>query len=66
VYSGGNEHGDFNASVALREDGVHPTTLEFEGEEEEGAEEQKLRYVEYCVIFSRYIRREEGSTYRMR
>ena len=50
--SGGDEHGDFYASVALGEDGVHPSTLEFEGEEEEGAEEEELCYVEDCGVLS--------------
>lgn len=50
--SGGDEHGDFNASVALGEDGVHPSTLELEGEEEEGAEEEEFYYVEDWDVLS--------------
>lgn len=44
--SGGDEHGDFDAPVALREDRVHPSTFEFEGQQEEGAEEEESGYVE--------------------
>ena len=50
--SGGDEHGDFDASVALGEDGVDSSALEFEGEEEEGAEEEEFCYVEDWDVFS--------------